>query len=371
MPSFTSLLRSWGPIAQHPSKHDLLHSSLGAGLGLALAGLLVWACQPAGLLFLFAPLGASAVLVFAVPNSPLAQPWSAVMGNTVSALWALALLYALPGLPSPWPEALAVAGAIAIMLLCRALHPPGGAMALLVALEAPKLATLGWQLLAPVFLLSLTLVLAGLAYHRATGRNYPLRHAPPSQARQPIAGRLALSSDDLAALLTRFDQEHNLDPEDLGRLLAAAEEEAIQRRFAAVTCGEVMSAKLLTVAPADSLEIVADLFHNHQVKSLPVVGPQGELLGLLLRSDLFDWLWEGHRRSRWRQLLQPRRGPSAATAASLMRAPEIRVEETTPLGELLTTLAQHTVPFIPVLRGKQLAGLITRTDVIRTLLALR
>ncbi len=369
MSFFTSLLRSWGPIAQHPSRHDLLHSSLGAGLGLIVAGLLVWV-QPGHLLFLFAPLGASAVLVFAVPNSPLAQPWSAVMGNTISALWALALLWALPGLPSPWPEALAVAGAIAAMLLCRALHPPGGAMALLVALGAQTLAPLGWRLVETVFLLTLSLVLAGLAYHRATGRHYPLRHAAPSQARQPAAGRLALSSDDLAALLTRFDQSYNLSPEDLGDLLAAAEEQAIQRRFAAVTCGEVMSAKLLTVAPGDSLETVADLFHTHLVKSLPVVGPQGELLGLLLRSDLFDWLWEGHRRSRWRQLLQGRH-PSAATAASLMRKPEICVEASTPLGELLATLAQHRVPFIPVLRGPQLAGLITRTDVIRTLLTLR
>src|SRR5690606_1806878 len=163
-------------------------------------------------------------------------------------------------------------------------------------------------------------------------------HAAPSQARTPAAGRLALSNDDLAALLTRFDQSYNLSPEDLGDLLAAAEEEAIQRRFAAVTCGEVMSAQLLTVAPGDSLETV--------------VGPQGELLGLLLRSDLFDWLWEGHRRSRWRQLLQGRH-PSAATAASLMRTPEICVEASTPLGELLASLAQHHVPFIPVLRGQQ------------------
>src|SRR5690606_23519639 len=150
---------------------------------------------------------------------------------------------------------------------------------------------------------------------------------------------------DLAALLTRFDQSYNLSPEDLGQLLAAAEEQAIQRRFAAVTCGAVMSSKLLTVAPTDSLKTVADLFHRHLVKSLPVVGPEGELRGLLLRSDLFDWLWEGHRRSRWRQLLGPR--TPAATAERLMRAPELCVQETTPLGELLGALAEHTVPFIP------------------------
>lgn len=369
MQSLTRILGSWGPLAQRPSSSELLHSSLGAALGLALSGLLVWIGAADGLLFLFAPLGASAVLVFAVPNSPLAQPWPAIMGNTLSALWALLLLAALPHLPSPWPEAFAVGGAIAVMLLCRALHPPGGAMALLVVLAAAKLVPLGWHLIATVFLLTLALVLAGVFYHRATRRIYPLRHKPTAQARAPAAGRLALSSDDLTALLTRFDQSYNLSPDDLGELLAAAEEQAIQRRFAAVTCGEVMSANPLTVAPTDSLEAVADLFHRHLVKSLPVVGAQGELLGLLLRSDLFDWLWEGHRRSRWRQLLQPR--TPAASVRKLMRAPEICVQEATPLGELLATLAQHTVAFIPVLRGDQLVGLITRTDVIRALLQLR
>lgn len=369
MQSITRILGRWGPLAQRPSGGELLHSALGAALGLALSGLLVWMDAAHGLLFLFAPLGASAVLVFAVPNSPLAQPWPAVMGNTLSALWALLLLGALPALPSPWPEALAVGGAIAVMLLCRALHPPGGAMALLVVLRAPALVPLGWHLIATVFLLTLALVLAGVCYHRATRRIYPLRHAPAAPARTPAAGRLALSSDELAALLTRFDQSYNLSPDDLGALLAAAEEQAIQRRFTAVTCGEVMSTGLLTVAPGDSLEAVADLFHRHPVKSLPVVGPEGQLLGLLLRSDLFDWLWEGHRRSRWQQLLRPR--PPATTVDRLMRAPEICVQEATPLGELLDALARHTVPFIPVLRGHRLAGLITRTDVIRALLKLR
>lgn len=369
MQSLTRILGSWGPLAQRPSSSELLHSSLGAALGLALSGLLVWIGAADGLLFLFAPLGASAVLVFAVPNSPLAQPWPAIMGNTLSALWALLLLAALPHLPSPWPEAIAVGGAIAVMLLCRALHPPGGAMALLVVLAAAKLVPLGWHLIATVFLLTLALVLAGVFYHRATRRHYPLRHSVPAQARTPTAGRLALSNDDLTALLSRFDQSYNLSPDDLGQLLAAAEEEAIQRRFAAVTCGEVMSAKLLTIAPTDSLETVAELFHRHPVKSLPVVGPQGELRGLVLRSDLFDWLWEGQRQGRWRQLLRPRN--AAATAERLMRAPELCVQEAAPLGELLDTLAQHSVPFIAVLRGKQLAGLITRTDVIRALLRLR
>src|SRR3546814_6006299 len=60
--------------------HEALRAALGAGLALSLsAGLLVvlsaWRGDIASFL-LIAPLGASAFLLFAIPNSPLAQPWS-------------------------------------------------------------------------------------------------------------------------------------------------------------------------------------------------------------------------------------------------------------------------------------------------------
>ena len=79
----------------------------------------------------------------------------------------------------------------------------------------------------------------------------------------PGVGRaLALSQGDLQTLLTRFDQSYNLTPDDLGDLLAAAEEEAIQRRFASITCGQVMSSHLLTITAQTSLEAVADLLRG-------------------------------------------------------------------------------------------------------------
>ena len=88
MSNLHSLWQRLGPVTVRPAWPELLRYGLGAGLGLALAGLMVgltdhWFPHA---LFLFAPLGASAVLVFAVPSSPLAQPWNCVVGNTVSAL---------------------------------------------------------------------------------------------------------------------------------------------------------------------------------------------------------------------------------------------------------------------------------------------
>jgi len=73
---------------------------------------------------LVAPLGASAVLVFALPSSPMAQPWAVVTGHFVSALVGVtcARLIDNPLIAAP------VAGglAIAAMFALRCLHPPGG-----------------------------------------------------------------------------------------------------------------------------------------------------------------------------------------------------------------------------------------------------
>jgi hypothetical protein len=71
-----------------PGIIEALRAGLGALVGLGVAGLFLLspqADQTLGL-YLIAPFGATSVLVFAVPNSPLAQPWSAVVGNAAAAL---------------------------------------------------------------------------------------------------------------------------------------------------------------------------------------------------------------------------------------------------------------------------------------------
>ena len=146
---------------------ERLRVVLGATLGILVTALL---CRAAGGTaawpWLVAPLGASAVLVFAVPASPLAQPWAVVGGNTVSALVGIACVHAI-GRPE-LAAALAVGLAIALMFALRCLHPPGGASALLVALSGvtdPRFA------LYPVLVNSVLLVAVGMAYNQATRRS--------------------------------------------------------------------------------------------------------------------------------------------------------------------------------------------------------
>ncbi|MEO0032321.1 MAG: hypothetical protein RIS94_2079 [Pseudomonadota bacterium] len=205
-------------------------NALGALVGIALAGLvtqaLIRATGSAAPAWLVAPLGASAVLVFAVPASPLAQPWSVFGGNMISAAIGLALGHAIG---VPWAAAsLAVGGAIAAMTLARCLHPPGGACALLCALGA-QTSHWGWDFLMLPLALNLgLLVLAGSLWNNATGHPWPHRpHPAPVLPTGTWAGTYA--SADLDAVLAEWDEVLDVDREDLDALFREVEQRVLKR----------------------------------------------------------------------------------------------------------------------------------------------
>src|SRR5215213_983986 len=129
-PRFTGFLPAQGP----PRAVDCGRGLLGGFLGILCAGLLgrLALGTTGDLPWLVAPLGASAVLVFAVPASPLAQPWSVVGGNVISALMGIACARWIPD--PALTGAAAVSLAIGAMFVLRCLHPPGGAMALIAVM---------------------------------------------------------------------------------------------------------------------------------------------------------------------------------------------------------------------------------------------
>ncbi|CCM95110.1 Probable transmembrane protein [Klebsiella pneumoniae subsp. pneumoniae ST512-K30BO] len=74
------------PHALPVARRHIVLGSIGAGTGLAVTSMFShWLLGEVNLWFI-APMGASAVLLFGVPSSPLAQPWSIVGGNVLSAL---------------------------------------------------------------------------------------------------------------------------------------------------------------------------------------------------------------------------------------------------------------------------------------------
>lgn len=136
----------------------------GAFVGICLGGLTYAAISPFQHAGLVTPIGASAVLLFAVPSSPLAQPCPIAGGNCISVIVWLAIAQLPVSLPVE--AGLTAAAAIAAMSVGRCLHPPGGAVALGATLAASAMAEDHYAtIIVPVALNSLLLV-AGGAFHR-------------------------------------------------------------------------------------------------------------------------------------------------------------------------------------------------------------
>lgn len=222
-----------GPLRFHPllagaRPLDRLRACIGALAAIAI----VAAASAAALgsvtsIWLVAPIGASAVLVFAVPASPLAQPWPVVGGNMLSALVGVAIAKTIGA--TGLSAALSVGLAIAAMSIARCLHPPGGAAALTAVFGGPAVHALGWGFpFLAVGLNSLLLVVVGMAFHRLSGHSYPHRAVAVSHDLQSIATR-NLDAADIEAVLDELGEAFDIGIEDLATIVRAVERRAATR----------------------------------------------------------------------------------------------------------------------------------------------
>ncbi len=144
-----------------------LKAGLGAFAAFAVALLLG---DVTGASIIVAPMAASAVLIYGVPQSPFSQPAHVIGGHCLAAATAIAADHFLP--PGPWTLAGTVAGIIVLLGLVHLTHPPAAAMALGVMLTHPS-----WDfLLTPVLSSSVTLVAVAVLVHWLPPKTpYPLR----------------------------------------------------------------------------------------------------------------------------------------------------------------------------------------------------
>ena len=334
---------------------DVGRGGLGALLGLLVTGVAARAViggAPLTAPLLVAPIGASAVLVFAVPASPLAQPRSVVGGNVLSALVGVACVHLFPDPLIAAP--LAVALAIMLMSLTGCLHPPGGAVALICALGGPEVARAGWLFaLDPVGLDSLLLAGAGVAFHRLTGRSYPHRApvTPPNPhgaADAPPGARAGFTTGDLDAALAHYGELLDVSRDDLDALFRQVELQAHQRLHAQILCGDIMSADVITVDPQQSCDSALRYMREHDLRTVPVVDADRKVLGLVRRAEL-----QANRDRRVETVIDPF---------------VHRVRRTTPIQALLPLLSSGAVhEAVVVDADRTLQGIITQTDLLAVL----
>lgn len=226
------MLARWLPAAINTRPTEWSRAAIGMALGTLFS---VWACsQVFGIevaYHLIGPLGASAVLLFAVSSGALAQPWSIIGGYLCAGVVALLVAHVL----GRTLGSACLAAGMALILMCwlRCLHPPAGAVALTMVLADPLTIAMDWNALEPVMLSAACLLLAALAYNNLTRIRYPKRPAEPAPAMAPVDIQ-AITAEDLKRAMADMEAFIDVTPEDLERLIHASELHAKRRSIGQV-----------------------------------------------------------------------------------------------------------------------------------------
>jgi len=127
-----------------------------------------------------ASMGASAVLLFAVPNGPLSQPWPIAGGHLLSAFVGISSYLLIPNILLA--ASIAVGLSIAVMYYCRCIHPPGGATALSAVVGGAEVHALGYEyLLTPVLYNVFVILLVAVIFNAF----FPWRRYPAVLTKKP------------------------------------------------------------------------------------------------------------------------------------------------------------------------------------------
>lgn len=187
----------------------------------------------AGAAMLVASMGASAVLLFAVPHGALSQPWPVIGGHVISAIVGVtcARYVADPMLAA----ALAVGLSIGAMHYLRAIHPPGGATALTAVIGGQQVAALGYGFVVhPVLVNASIMVVAAIAINASFNwRRYPAAWGRPKSAEFSSApDALTLTHSDFTEALRRIGTFVDITEDEFMRLRELMREAADRRHLA-------------------------------------------------------------------------------------------------------------------------------------------
>ena len=353
-------LSAFVPAAVHINKKERLRSCLGALVGIAMTAALTRLVvgENSSLPLLLAPMGASAVLLFAVPASPLAQPWSLVGGNLVSALVGVTCAQFIH---DPIDAAVvAIPLAIGAMFSLRCIHPPSGAVALTAVLGGPSVHGLGYAfVLAPVGLNSLCLLASALLYHTLTRHRYPHRALPESRPAASDSPHAAFTRKDLNDALAQRGELLDVEVDDLQALFSEVEMRAYRRHMKHLLCRDVMTPQPKSVAPDATVGQAWSLMQMHRIKALPVVDAQRHVVGIVTQLD-FVLLFKSH--------------PVADTGADetsglrvgdFMSRQVKTATQAQPIADLVPLFANYGHHHLPVVDDdKRLIGMVTQSNLV-------
>lgn len=377
--SLSNWLKSFAPEPLNVNLREQLRASIGAQLAIFITGLMTYLLAgPEATYWLMAPVGASAILLFAVPSSPLAQPWSVLGGNLTAAFIGVTCAF--------WIDDVNLAGSIAVglsvavMFCLRCLHPPSGAVALTAVLGGPAIADMGYGfVLFPVGINSLILLSIALIYNNATHRSYPhhakLKNADSQRTKDtPPDERFGFTLEDLTEVLKDHNQIIDVSREDLQTIFLQTELHVYRRKLGEITCADIMSKDVLTVEFGTSLEDAWSLLRKYNIKALPVIDRARRIIGIVTQIDFMKEadldIYEGFD-SKLKRFINKTFGDHSEkpeVVGQIMTPKVITASENMHIAGLIPLISEYGVHHIPIVdRDRRLVGILTQSDLIAAL----
>lgn len=114
---------------------------------------------------------------------------------------------------------------------------------------------------------------------------------------------------------------------------------------------DLMTSNVVTCNPAMAIEEAARILAEKRISGLPVTDDRGYVLGILSEVDIIS------------------RQEQHKTVGDVMTRAVISVNEETPIERIAAQIAQHRIKRVPVTRDGKLVGIVTRSDLVRTMAA--
>lgn len=284
------------------SHGEKLISALGAFLGIVAVYWGTRWCFPdgfmhtAGTLLMVTSMGASAVLLFAVPQGALSQPWAVMGGHLLSAFVGVTCQELFPD--QTWTPALAVGLAVGVMHYARCIHPPGGATALAAVIGGTEIYRLEyWYLLFPILVNVASIMLMAIAFNALfPWRRYPAHLVKRKIVKPAVASerQFELTQEDFSAAMEQLNSYVDITSENLTQLLELAKQHAEKNTthpehiiaghfYSNGKLGNLWSVRQVVDA-ADNQNASKD-----QVIYKVVAGAGGYATGICLRSEFRQW----------------------------------------------------------------------------------
>lgn len=370
----TGLFSKLFPQQATVTHHERLLSGLGGMLAIFLTTLIAQHyIGGVTLPFMLASMGASSVLLFGAPHSPLSQPWAFAGGHLVSAFVGITCATNIPNVYLA--AGLSVGLSISAMYYLRCLHPPGGATALLTVIGDQKIHALGYHFMFMPVLVNVV-VLLGVALiinNLIPGRRFPANLTLHGKAdahhgdNAPSPVKLSFDQEDLRAALREMDGYIDVSGEDLTRIYGLATLHAHQRGFGGMRLGDIMTREVVTATADTDIRSLWALMNKHGIRGVPITDQDGKVAGMVTIVDFLnavDWRICGSIVQRMKHLISRKSPP---TVKRIMSTPVISARVDMPLTDAFLIFSEHGINHLPVTETDgRLIGIVTRLDLLST-----